>query len=413
MTTPGSALAGRRLVVVNWRDLDHRQAGGAEIYAWQFARALREAGADVRFLTARDAGQGAREEREGIAIVRGGSRTGFIPFALGWLLRHRAGVDAVIDPSCGLPSFSPLVLRRSTPVLLVVHHVHQAQFTAHLPAPAAALARWLERVLMRRVYRRRTVAAVSASTAAEMRDQLGWTGDIRILANGADLPSYDAGRAIAKDADRIAVLGRLVTHKRVDLALEAVAGVARRADLAGRRLHVDVIGHGPDRERLVARTAELGLADRVTFHGYLSEAGKHAVLSRAAVHVCASDAEGWGQAVIDAAARGVPTIARDVPGLRDSILPGESGWLVADDADHRVVVDRLATALGDALVTTPDTATRVRRAGACLAWAARFDWSRMREDARDLTTEMFTEMLPGDATSSGLHHPRDARRVAV
>jgi len=97
-----------------------------------------------------------------------------------------------------------------------------------------------------------------------------------------------------------------------------------------------------------------------------------------------------------------------VPGLRDSILPGESGWLVPDDTDHRVVVDRLAVALGDALVTTPDPATRVRRAVACLAWAARFDWSRMREDARDLTTEMLT----GGATSSGLHHPRDAR-VAV
>lgn len=408
MTAGASELAGKRLVVVNWRDLDHRQAGGAEIYAWQFARALREAGADVRFLTARDAGQSAADAREGIAIVRGGSRTGFIPFALGWLLRHRADVDAVIDPSCGLPSFSPLVLRRTTPVLLVVHHVHQAQFTAHLPAPAAALARWLERVLMRRVYRRRTVAAVSGSTAAEMRDQLRWTGDIRILANGADLPSYDAGRAVAKDADRVAVLGRLVTHKRVDLALEAVSVAASRPDLAGRDLHVDVIGQGPDRERLAARAAELGIADRVAFHGFLTEADKHAVLSRASVHVCASDAEGWGQAVIDAAARGVPTVARDVPGLRDSILPGESGWLVTDDADHRVVVDRLATALGDALVTTPDPDTRVHRADACLAWAAQFDWSRMREDARDLTIEM----LPGGATSSGLHHPRDAR-VAV
>ncbi|HWJ08187.1 MAG TPA: glycosyltransferase family 4 protein [Nocardioides sp.] len=404
-----SALTGKRLVVVNWRDLDHRQAGGAEIYAWQFARALREAGADVRFLTARDAGQSADEVREGITIVRGGARTGFIPFALGWLLRHRGDVDAVVDPSCGLPSFSPLVLRRGTPVLLVVHHVHQAQFAAHLSAPAAALARWLERVLMRRVYRRRTVAAVSASTAAEMRDQLGWTGDIRILANGADLPSYDAAEAVTKDADRIAVLGRLVTHKRVDLALEAVAVALGRPELAGRELRVDVIGQGPDRDRLLARASELGIADRVTFHGYLSEADKHAVLARASVHLCASDAEGWGQAVIDAAARGVPTVARDVPGLRDSILPDESGWLVADHTDHRVVADRLAGALGHALVTTPDPVSRVHRADACLAWAGRFDWSRMREDARDLTTEMLT----GGATSSGLHHPRGARRVAV
>ncbi len=85
---------------------------------------------------------------------------------------------------------------------------------------------------------------------------------------------------------------------------------------------------------------------------------------------------------------------------------------VPDDPDHRVVVDRLAAALGDALVTTVDPDTRVRRADACLAWAARFDWSRMREDARDLTIEMINEKLTDGAASSGLHHPRDAR-VAV
>lgn len=404
-----AGLSGRKVVVVNWRDLEHRQAGGAEIYAWQYARALRDGGAEVRFVTARDAGQSAREVVDGIEVHRGGTRTGFIPFALGWLLRHRRDVDAVIDPSCGLPCFSPLVLRRRTPVLLVVHHVHQAQFTAHFPAPVAALGRWLERVLMRRVYARRTTAAVSASTATEMRDQLGWPGDIRILANGADLPSYDVREAGAKDADRIAVLGRLVTHKRVDLVLEAVAACQHRPTLAGRDLRVDVIGQGPDRERLVARATELGLTDRVTFHGFLPAAEKDRLLARAALHVCASDAEGWGQAVIDAAGWGVPTLARDVPGLRDSILAGESGWLVPDDADLAVVAGRLADALEGALATTTDPADRVLRADACRAWAARSDWSQMRSDARDLTTEMLT----GDGTpSAGSHHPRDLR-VAV
>ena len=46
--------------------------------------------------------------------------------------------------------------------------------------------------------------------------------------------------------------------------------------------------------------------------------------------MCASDAEGWGQVVVEAASYGMPTLARDVPGLRDSIRDGETGWLVAD-----------------------------------------------------------------------------------
>lgn len=415
MTRREPGLAGRRVVVVNWRDLDHSLAGGAEIYAWQFARALREAGAQVHFVTARDSagsgGQAARETRDGIAVRRGGGALTFYPFVLGWLLRHRRRIDAVIDPACGLPSFSPLVLRRTTPALLLVHHVHQAQFAAHFPAPVAAFGRWMERVAMRRVYRHQVTAAVSSSTVAEMREQLGWTGDIRILENGADLPPADRSAALldpaTKDPDRIVVLGRLVTHKRVDLVLEAVGRAQARAELAGRRLRVDVVGRGPERDRLVALTAASGLADQVTFHGFLSVEEKDALLARAAVHVCASDAEGWGQAVIDAAAHGVPTVARDVPGLRDSIRPGESGWLVPDSTDPATVVDRLAEALTSALVDADDPGVRVLRAEACVAWSHKFDWSQMRAQARELTLQL----LGHASTRPDRHHPRD--RVAV
>ena len=205
-------LDGRRIVVVNWRDLDHALAGGAEIYAWQYARALREAGAEVHFVTARDEGQAARETRDGIAVRRGGGALTFYLFALAWLLRHRRRIDAVIDPACGLPSFSPLVLRRGTPALLIVHHVHQAQFAVHFPAPVAVFGRWMERVAMRRVYRHHVTAAVSPSTRDEMRRQLGWSGDIRILENGADVPSAADLDPAAKDPDRIVVLdgGRVV-----------------------------------------------------------------------------------------------------------------------------------------------------------------------------------------------------------
>jgi glycosyltransferase involved in cell wall biosynthesis len=400
------ALAGRRVVIVNWRDLDHSLAGGAEIYAWQYALALHEAGADVRFVTARDAGQSSRETRDGIAVRRGGGALTFYLFALGWLLLHRRRIDAVIDPAGGLPSFSPLVLRRGTPALLIVHHVHQAQFGAHFPAPVAAFGRWLERVAMRRVYRHQVTAAVSSSTREEMRRQLGWTGDIRILENGAAVPAPEALDAAAKDPDRIVVLGRLVTHKRVDLVVEAVDRVRTRSSLAGRDLRVDVIGRGPEHDALVALVAERGLADRVVFHGFVADEVKDALLARASVHVCASDAEGWGQAVIDAAAWGVPTLARDVPGLRDSIRSGETGWLVPDGAAPDVV-RRLADALEDALVAAADPAVRLLRAEACSAWAHKFDWSQMRRNACDLTASLL-----GSADAQPDRQPRDAR-VAV
>lgn len=402
------ALVGARVVVVNWRDLDHSLAGGSEVYAWECARALQEAGADVEFLTARDHGQARTDVRDGIRIRRAGGPLEFYPITLWRLLRRRRRTDLVIDPSCGLPSFSPLVLRRRTPVVLVMHHVHQTQFGTHFPGPVAAFGRWLERVAMRVVYRRRRVVAVSRSTADQMRSELGWTGDIGLLQNGATAPTVAADPETV-DPDRVVVLGRLVTHKRVDVVIRAFFDAQLHPANAGRKLHLDIIGQGPDRERLEQVVEALGLADRVTFHGYVDEETKDRLLARAAVHVCASDAEGWGQAVIDAAGHGVPTLARDVPGLRDSIRPEETGWLVPDSTDLEEVRRRISDALAAALADTRLVEVRRARAEACRAWAAEFDWSRMREQTRALAAEE----IAGRTSSWPRHHlPRESR-VAV
>ena len=405
----GADLRGVRAVVVNWRDPDHSLAGGSEVYAWQFARALAEGGADVEFLTAREPGQARAEVRDGIRVRRAGGALGFYPVTLLRLLRRRRRTDVVIDPSCGLPSFSPLVLRRRTPVVLVMHHVHQAQFDTHFPAPVAAFGRWLERVAMRRVYRRRRVVAVSPSTLAEMRSQLGWTGDIGILANGSDVPAAPAGAAA--DPERVVVLGRLVAHKRVDLVVRALFDLRLRPATADRRLRLDVIGQGPERAHLERLVAELGLEEQVTFHGYVDDATKSRLLAGAAVHVCASDAEGWGQAVIDAAAHGVPTLARDVPGLRDSVRDGVTGWLVPDaPGDAAEVRRRLSNALADVITADLSPAERAVRAEACRAWAQQFDWERMREQSRALVVE---EIVGHAAASPDRHHLPRETRVAV
>ncbi|MEQ6901734.1 glycosyltransferase family 4 protein [Nocardioides sp. YIM 152588] len=407
-------LAGRRIAVVNWRDLDHSLAGGAEIYADQFARALVEGGAEVCFVTSREPGQRRRERRDGMTVRRAGGRLGFYPASLLWLARHRRRWDAVIDPAGGLPVFSPLVLRRGTPALLVVHHVHQDQFGAHFPAPVAAFGRWLERVAMRRVYRRQPVVAVSTSTVREMRRRLGWSGAIGVLENGADLPEPGSVDAGAKDPDRIVVLGRLVAHKRVDLVLGALHDLRNEPGLAGRDLRLDVIGRGPERERLEELAQRLGVADVVTFHGFVSDEEKARLLDRASLHVCASDAEGWGQVVIDAAGRGVPTVARDVPGLRDSIRDGETGWLVPEPVRRPTAGDAdtlrrsLAQAMASALGSTASRSDRVHRAAACEAWATKFDWSQMRRQARRLTEGILT----GEAPAAPDHHHLPRARVA-
>lgn len=402
--TPDDRLAGARVVVVNWRDPAHSLAGGAEIYAWHVARALAEGGADVEYLTARDTGQAPVEHRDGIAIRRAGGRFSWYAHVAARLWRRRRATDAVVDLANGVPAFTPLLASPGTPVVLVVHHVHQAQFGAHFPAPLAWFGRWLERVAARSCYRNSRTVAVSESTREEMRRQLGWPDRIDLLENGAELPGPGAVDPRAKDPERILVLGRLVRHKRVDLVAAAVAALCE--DRPG--LHLDICGRGPDRARLERVVDELEIRDRVTFHGYVDEESKASLLARAALHVCASDAEGWGQTVIEAAGWGVPTVARDVPGLRDSVRHDETGWLVPDDQDPDVVRHRLTTALSDALTAAESPDVRVRRALACRAWAEKFDWPQMRRQARAIVIEE----LAGSTKRPGTHHRATSARSA-
>jgi glycosyltransferase involved in cell wall biosynthesis len=371
-------LRGSRIVVANWRDLDHRLAGGSERYAWELARGLVDEGARVEFLTAREPGQRRTEVREGIRIVRRGGQLSYYFLAALWLLLRRGRVDAVVDMEAGIPLFSPLVVsRRRTGVSLFVHHVHLDQFGTYFPRPVAWLGRYLEGIVMPKVYRGVTTVAVSESTRRAMVERLGWQTPIQVLHNG-NTPPLAVDVEPEDTPDRVAVLGRLSPHKRVDLVVRAIAALQPVRP----SLHLDVIGQGPDLERLRQLVRDLDVEKHVTLHGFVSEEHKAALLGRSRLHVCASDVEGWGQVVIQAASYGVPTLARDVPGLRDSVRHESTGWLIPDPVDDLAAVQaRLIVGIERALDELEDPDRQAEIASAARAWAAQFDWTSMRAGA--------------------------------
>ncbi|HEX6341958.1 glycosyltransferase family 4 protein [Umezawaea sp.] len=369
-------LNGARVVVVNWRDRGHPLAGGAEEYAARMADAMTAAGAQVTFLTARGEGQ---DRGDGATVRRGGRWTVYF-WALLWLLRNRSSVDLVIDCQNGIPFFSPLVVARWTKVVLVVHHVHDAQFAVHFPPWLARIGCWLEGPAARRVYRRAVTVAVSRSTVRAMRERLAWRGRIFVVPNGLDRPPpVDGTRS---EQPSLVCLGRLVAHKRVDRLIGIVG--ALRGRWPGLRLHV--IGRGPE-EAALRRAAE-PFGDAVVVHGYVDDSTKSALLRESWLNVTLSDGEGWGLAVVEAAAHGVPTVCREVDGLRDSVRHDETGWLVPEGGD-------VGGAVHDALslLARPDDAEAV--ADACRAWAARFDWTT--------SGRMFVSAVSGllDSTTAG------------
>ena len=365
-----------RIAILNWRDSSHPEAGGAELYCESVARELVAAGHRVTLVTARPPGTPAVEMREGYRVVRRGGRFTVYPWVLWWLLRHRGRIEAVVDSQNGIPFFSPLAVGRRLPVLLLMHHVHQEQFALYFPPLLARLGRWLESGAARRVYGRRAVAAVSPSTRAAVRVRLRLRGPIHLAPCGlAEGPAASLdGRSVTP---RIVCVGRLVPHKRLDLLVDALPAVLQRVP----DLRVQVIGDGQERDALAERARMRGVADAVTFHGRLTDDERDGLLGSAWLTVNPTQGEGWGLSVLEANSAGVPAVAFAVEGLRDSVLDGETGWLVDElgpaGGDRRQDrVDRLSGAVVSALQTLADAPAMARYRGATTAWAAAFRWDR-------------------------------------
>jgi glycosyltransferase involved in cell wall biosynthesis len=154
----------------------------------------------------------------------------------------------------------------------------------------------------------------------------------------------------------------------VDLLLDAVPELRKRWP----GLTVDVIGRGPEESRLRA-----GLPEGVTVHGYLPEDEKERLIAAAWLHVSASQGEGWGLCVLEAAALGVPTVAFDVDGLRDAVRHGETGWLIPEGTD---LAKGIAAAIDELDASGGRGEPGAGHDANCRAWAARFHWDRSAED---------------------------------
>lgn len=319
-----------RVLVCNWKDLAHPTAGGAEVYTHEVLRRWAAAGHDVTWFAAAVPGRAASELVDGVRVIRGGGRLGVYAAARRFLERQPRGrFDVVIDEVNTRP-FGLAAVRHGAPTVAFVHQVAREVWFSELPLPLAALGRYVLEPRWLRRLRRLPVLTVSRSSR-EALERYG-LGRVAVVPAGVGVEPL-AVPAVKESRPTIVFVGRLSGSKRVDHALAAFARVRRELPDA----QMWVVGSGPHEPRL-RRAAGPG----VTFHGHVGAEHKLELMSRAHALVMTSVREGWGLVVDEAAAVGTPTVAYDVPGLRDSV-PAAAGVLVEPSPSA------LAAALGERL----------------------------------------------------------------
>ncbi|SCL15161.1 Glycosyltransferase involved in cell wall bisynthesis [Micromonospora rhizosphaerae] len=329
------------MLFLNWRDTRNPEGGGSEVYVERIAGELVARGYRATIFCAAHTDAAAEEVNDaGVRLVRRGGRHTVYAWAalcylagalgLGPLSARRSGrrPQVLVDVCNGLPFLSPLWARR--PVFNLVHHVHREQWPVVLGRRAARFGWWVESRLAVRVYRRCRYVTVSAATRSELAS-LGVAADrVTVVHNGTpELPGTDAVRAAYP---LLVVLGRLVPHKRVEVALRTLAALAEELP----DLRLVVAGQGWWEPHLRGLAAELGVTDRVDFRGFVTEDEKSALLASAWVALTPSLKEGWGLTIVEAGAAGTPTVAfRDAGGVTEAVVDGRTG-LLADDSDDYV-----------------------------------------------------------------------------
>lgn len=317
-----------RALFLTWRDTANPEGGGSEVYVENVAAYLVAQGHDVDILCANFPGAAPVEMRSGVRFIRRGTKLGVHLEAIKYLRKPTFGKpDFIIDVQNGVPFFAR-PFSHKIPTLVLVHHVHREQWPIVYGRVQAAVGWWIESKLSPHLYRKCHYVTVSEGSRAELV-ALGVDHDrITVVYNGT--PRVNWPMLPKSPSPTLIVLGRLVPHKRIELALQAAALI--RSDLPD--LQVKIVGDGWWQEELVTLTDELGLADIVEFTGFVDDQTKHELLCRAWVMALPSLKEGWGIVVMEAASRGVPTVAfREAGGVQESVLDGVTGRLVADEAE--------------------------------------------------------------------------------
>ena len=146
-------------------------------------------------------------------------------------------------------------------------------------------------------------------------------------------------------------IGRLAKQKRVEDLIWAVETLRQIRP----RLHLVVIGDGPERERLEQFTRDVHCTEHVRFLGHRDDAARF--LPALDVVCLASSFEGMSNSVMEAMAAGLPVLASDIPPNRELVVPGETGFLfkLADSVGIMQFLRRL--------IDEPGLAERLGRAG--------------------------------------------------
>jgi len=362
-----------RILWMNWRCIKHPLAGGAEVYTHEIAKRLAAMGHEIILATSKPGNLPHREVIDGYTVIRrGGKYTVYLGAKKTYHeLKERSWKpDVIIDEVNTIPFLTPLYTKE--PIAMLIHQLCKDCWAYAIHPLAQPIGWWLERKL-HNIYvkaakkeKLKTIITVSPSTKQDLT-QLGYPENlIHIVYNGLDWETYkDCANICKNKEDLVTYVGRITPYKRIEDLLKAWKTVEQEHNNA----ELIIAGRAEPKylKKLMKLTKKLNLK-RTKFRINIPQQEKKQLLAKAKILVYTSTREGWGQTTIEAAACKTPTIAYNVPGLKDAIKHTQTGILVEPGNIHQ-----LAHAI---IVLLADDNLRNKLAESAYRYAQQFSWDK-------------------------------------
>jgi glycosyltransferase involved in cell wall biosynthesis len=372
---PGSEL---RICLV-YDHLFPQTVGGAERWMRDLGFHLASEGHEVTYLTMRHWDEGETPRPPGIRVVgltdagrvyRRERRTLLPPLRFGaaiarHLWRHGADYDVVhmaSFPYFPLLAAGPIAARHGYG--LVVHWIEiwTREYWQHYAGPAIGTAGWVVQQFCIRIPH---TAYCLSNMHADRLVAAGYRGRPLVLP-GLYAGPVEPTPAESVDPELVVYAGRHVQEKRVDALVRGFARALERRP----QLRLELYGDGPERPQIEQLVRGLGLTPAVRILGQRPEEDVADAIARAACLATASEREGYGLVVVEAAARGTPSVV--VAGPENAATE-----LVQDGVNGVVSPDPSPESLADAMLRVVEDGPKLRKSTA--SWFAEHA-SRLRID---------------------------------
>ncbi|MDD2709496.1 MAG: glycosyltransferase family 4 protein [Verrucomicrobiae bacterium] len=371
-----------RILHINHRDIRHPKAGGLETLVHEFGRRWVAQGHEIRILSSGFQGCAKEETIDGIQIRRIG-REEYFNFIAGLWGKHHNWLDAdlVIEHLSKVACFIPLFLRDRA-YLSEVPHIFGKAIFKEVPWLLGQYVYWMERALPL-AYKNHPAWVISPSTANELKN-MGFT-NVKVLYAGVDERLFDLKPQPASQPTVIYV-GRIRKYKGiVDPLLKAWPIVIQKIPSA----RLILVGKGDYENQVREAIHSSDLEKSVTMAGFLDEPQKMDLLRTAWLLVYPSTKEGWGLPVIEAGAIGIPTVASNSPGLRDSVQHEKTGLLTPHGN-----VEFLASSI---LQMLENPSLRQSLGAAARQYSQQFHWDTVAKKALDFILDQTAKSTRSEA----------------